>query len=148
MFKMPKNNRLDEIADMIPEWISNLKDDGSGYNARIGRMVVKSQMASIAMELGIKLMIPGEINYNLLMKIVEENNIPQFAVVISTIGRYRFSFDDSPVIDITRRLGDFCIGGRIVIVSDNKITVMEAKRMKASGLESCYHVNSKEAYAF
>lgn len=148
MFKVPKDNRLEEIADAAPELISIFKEKGTGYNVRIAQMGAASKVRGIYKELGLKLSFSNNIDYDYLLEVVNENNIPEFAVVISKISRYRIVFGTLPIIKSIREYGDFCIGGRIIIVSSMSISKKEIKRMMASGLESCYHVNSKKAYIF
>jgi hypothetical protein len=146
MFKQPTNERLALIVDMIPEMVSVFSSTGKGYEVKIAQMGEFMRIHNLANELGVKVKIPKKLNYDFILELVKENEIPPFALVISKHGRYRISFEyraEPAAIMLTRDWWRECIGGQIYIVSEKEITDNEVKRMKASGAECFYHLNTK-----
>lgn len=149
MFKRPDAERLDAIMDMIPEMVSVLCAEGKGYNVRIAQMGELSRMRGIAKELGINISLFQKFSIDGIVSLLNENNVPDFAVVKKDFGdytRYRLSFGDNedPIIDLHRDFWKMCIEGQIYIYQQVEVSKRQQKRMKASGALSYFHINKNQ----
>lgn len=144
MFKMPTEERINDIVDMVPEMISVFSNESKGYNARISKFGEMMRLRELSKELGVTAHLPvnlKEISY--INAVIKANGIPNFALVKSKSGRFRLSFSkdgETPVVMLTRRFPDECIEGLIYVYSRYKVSNRDIKRMKASGAESYFNM--------
>jgi len=145
MFKMPTKERLQLIMDMVPEMFAVLSQDGEGYNVRISKMGEFMRLKDLCEEVGIKIKLPAEPkSTEYLIDLLKSSNVPDFAFVISSFGRYHIAFagEDTPVVQLTRDFGIPCVDGKIYIYQ-KEVSHRDDKRMLASGACSYYHLNKE-----
>ena len=137
MFKMPEKQRIQEIADMIPEWISIFRDDGKGYNSRIAKMGAFAQVYKIASELGVKIPVSSKLDMNVVIDIMEKYDVPDILILKTPIGRFRIFFyecDINPIFDLRENFGEECMNGYVYAISRSEVPSSALFGLKNKGL--------------
>ena len=151
MLKMPEKQRIQEIADMIPEWISIFSDGSKGYNARIAQMGALMQVSKIALELGIKMPMTSKFDMNVVIDIMEKYDVPDILVLKTPIGRLRVFFyegDINPVFDLRENFGDECMNGYVYAISRSEVPSSALFGLKNKGIIGYKNLITKTVKTF
>jgi hypothetical protein len=148
MFKMPTVERTQLIMDMVPEMVAVFTQKGKGYNVRISQLGELSRLRGLCKEVGIEFSLPFKSLAD-IVKTLGASEVPDFAFVISKIGRYHIAFagEDTPAVQLTREFGDQCIDGSVFLYQKG-VSTRDDKRLFASGAYSYYHLNSECSMLF
>lgn len=147
MIKVPEKERLREIENCIPGWISIFRDGKGGLGKK---MLATSQLFKLAKEFNITLPLGGSNVMDLIKKLGEKNKIPDFVVLLDEDGKYHISFGDDqendPIIASTRDFYDVCTNGVLYIYSSVETSRRALKCMRRCAIGSYMELKTGKAY--